>query len=107
MKGYQVSFFTEQDKRHNGHALAEWLMLTARKLGLRGATIVAASEGFGHHGKVHSAHFFELADQPQEIIVAGGTEEVRRLLDFLQQEGVRVFYVKSEVEFGFIGDPHE
>lgn len=104
MKGFQVTFFTQQDKRHQGHPLAEWLMLSARKLGMRGATIVAASEGFGHHGRIHSAHFFELADQPQEVIVAGSTEEVRRLMDFLRQEDVHVFYVQSEVDFGVIGE---
>lgn len=105
MKGYQITFFTQQDKRYQGHPFGEWLMLTARKLGLHGATVVAASEGFGHHGRIHSAHFFELADQPQEVIVAGTGEEIQRLLDFLQQEGAHVFYVKSEVEFGVVGEP--
>ena len=32
--------------------------------------LVAATEGFGHHRRIHSAHFFELADQPVEVIMA-------------------------------------
>jgi PII-like signaling protein len=105
MKGYQITFFTQQDKRHGGKPLAEWLMLTARDLGLHGATIVAASEGFGHRGRIHSAHFFELADQPQEVTLAATLEETSRLFDHLRKEGVHVFYVKSEVEFGVLGEP--
>jgi PII-like signaling protein len=105
MKGYQVTFFTQQDKRQHGHPLAEWLMLAARKMGFHGATIVAASEGFGHHGRIHSAHFFDLADQPLEVTVAGSAEEVDRLFEYLRGEGVHVFYVKSEVEYGFVGEP--
>jgi PII-like signaling protein len=105
MKGFQITFFTQQDKRHGHTPMAEWLMLTARELGLRGATVVAASEGFGQHRRIHSAHFFELADQPQEVVMTATEEEWVRLVGYLEQEGVRIFYVKCEIEFGVIGDP--
>lgn len=105
MKGYQVTFFTQQNRRHKHTPLAEWLMLTARDLGVRGATVFPASEGFGQHRRVHSAHFFELADQPQEIVMAVSEEEATRLFDFLIREGVHVFYVKTPVEFGVLGEP--
>jgi uncharacterized protein len=105
MKGYQITFFTQQDKRHGRRSMAEWLMFTARELGLHGATIVAASEGFGHKGRIHSARFFELADQPQEVTLACTQEELDRLFARLRDEGVHLFYVKSEVEFGVIGEP--
>ena len=105
MKGYMLTFFTQQDKRHAHKPLAEWLMLAARDLGIRGATIVAASEGYGHHRRIHSAHFFELADQPQEIVMAVTDDEAGRLFELIEQEGVHVFYAKSEVEFGVFGEP--
>ena len=70
MKGYQITFFTQQDRRHKHHPMAEWLMLAARDLGVRGATVVAGSEGFGQHRRIHSAHFFELADQPPLLLLA-------------------------------------
>ena len=105
MKGYMLTFFTQQDKRHAHKPLAEWLMLAARDLGIRGATIVAASEGYGHHRRIHSAHFFELADQPQEIVMAVTEDEAGRLFELIEQEGVHFFYVKSEVEFGIFGEP--
>jgi PII-like signaling protein len=104
MKGFQITFFTQQDHRHHHKPMAEWLMLSARELGVRGVTIVAASEGYGKHRRIHSAHFFELADQPQEIIMAASEEECDRLFAFLRKEGVHLFYVKSAVEFGVLGE---
>jgi len=77
----------------------------ARELGLPGATLIAGSEGFGHHRRLHSAHFFELADQPQEIQIAASSEDTERLFARLKAEGVHLFYVKSQVEFGILGEP--
>jgi PII-like signaling protein len=104
MKGYQITFFTQQDRRHDHKPLSEWLLETARSLGLRGATLLPATEGFGQHHHIHSAHFFDLADQPQEIVMAVTEEESERLFAFLLKEGVRLFYVKSPVEFGLLGE---
>lgn len=107
MKGYQISFFTVQNHRHGGQPIFHWLMGVARELGLRGATLIPASEGFGKHGRMHSAHFFELVDQPVEIVMAVTHDECDRLFARLRDEGVHLFYVKSEVEFGMLGDPGE
>src|SRR5688572_7193974 len=100
MNGYQVSFFTVQDHKHNGRPLAEWLVQLAKNMGLRGITVIPASEGFGHHRRVHSAHFFELADQPVEILMAVTEDELNRLFERLRAEAVHLFYVKTAVEFG-------
>ena len=105
MKGYQMTFFTQQDRIHGNKPLAEWLMLAARDLGLCGATIISASEGFGQHRRIHSAHFFELADQPQEVVVTATEEDSERLFELLKKEGIHLFYVKSLVEFGTLGAP--
>lgn len=104
MNGYQITLFTQQDHKHRGKPLADWLVHLAQEMGLRGATVVAASEGFGHHHRIHSAHFFELADQPLEVLMAVTEEETQRLFERLQSEGVHVFYVKTPVEFGTIGE---
>jgi len=103
MNGYQISFFTQQDRRHHGRPLAEWLLHLAKEMNLRGATLLAASEGVGHRGRLHSGHFFELADQPVEVLMALTQEEAERLFERLRSEGVEVFYVKTAVEFGMLG----
>jgi PII-like signaling protein len=107
MKGYEVTFFTQEDRLHGMTQMAEWLLLTARDLGLRGATIVTGSEGYGHNRHVHSARFFELADNPQEIVMIISEEELNLLFDHLQKESVQLFYVKKPVEFGILGNPSQ
>ena len=105
MNGYQITFFTVQDQRHKGKPVGDWLVQLAKEMGLRGATLISATEGFGQHRRIHSAHFFELVDQPIEVTMAATEEESQRLFVRLKQEGVHLFYVKSPVEFGTLGEP--
>jgi uncharacterized protein len=103
MKGFQLEFFVQQDKRHDHKAIWEWLLEVARSQGIRGATVFMGTMGFGHHHRLHSAHFFELADQPIEITMVVTEEEANRLFALLTQERVHLFYVKMPVEFGTLG----
>ena len=105
MNGYQVTFFTNQDHRHKGKPVGDFLVRLAQEMHLGGATLVGAGEGFGHHRKLHSVRFFELASQPLEVIMALTAEEADRLFERLAQEDVHVFYVKTPVEFGMLGTP--
>ena len=104
MMGWQITFFTQQGYRHHGKPLADWLVHVAKELGVRGATRIPGSEGFGHDRRIHSARFFELADQPLEVVMAVSQEESDRLFQRLRAERVKVFYVKTPVEFGMLGE---
>ncbi len=104
MKGYQLTFFTQQDRQHNHQPLGEWLLRSAKKLGIGGATMTVAAEGFGRDRKLHAAHFFELADQPVEVTMAVSEQQAERVFEHLRQEGVQVFYVKTPIEFGVTGE---
>jgi PII-like signaling protein len=104
MNGYQITFFTQQDRRVHGQPIGEWLIKLTQELGLHGATLQAAAEGVGRSGKVHSAHFFELADQPIQVLTIVTGEEADRLLARLKSEQLWLFYVKVPVEFGTIGE---
>ncbi len=103
MKGYQLTFFTQQDRQHNHAPLGEWLLQAAMKLGIGGATLIVATEGFGHDRRLHAAHFFELADQPIEVTMAVSEQQAERMFEYLEQESVKVFYVKTPIEFGVTG----
>ncbi|WP_075257364.1 DUF190 domain-containing protein [Herbaspirillum camelliae] len=105
MKGFQITFFTQQDRKHKGIPLAEWLLKFAQEHGAKGGTLTAGAEGFGRDGHVHSSHFFELADQPQELTLAMDEATCTSLFQALESEGVSVFYVKTAVEYGAIGSP--
>ena len=100
MQGHQLTFFTQQDRKHGHLPLGEWLVQEARDLGMGGATLITASEGFGHGGRLHSAHFFELADQPIEVTMALSESDTARLFQRLREEKINVFYIKTPIEFG-------
>lgn len=104
MQGFQLTFFTQQDRTHDGQPLGDWLIAEAKRLGIRGATLMIAAEGFGHEGRIHAARFFELAEQPVEVTMAVTAEESARVFDRLQRAGIKIFYVKAPIEFGTIGD---
>ena len=106
MQGFQLTFFTQQDRQHHGKPLAHWLVEEARAMGIEGATLVAASEGFGHHRRIHSGHFFDLSDQPVEVVMVVTADESDRLFAKLDEEKISVFYSKIPVEFGTTNKGH-
>ncbi len=103
MHGFQLTFFTQQDRRHQHLSLAQWLLEEALDLGISGATLIPAAEGFGHDRKIHSSHFFELTDQPIEVTMAVSEVDAERLFARLKDEGVDIFYVKTPIEYGMTG----
>ncbi|NKF23749.1 DUF190 domain-containing protein [Solimonas marina] len=104
MNGYQISFYMQQNDRHDGHALCDWLVKLAGELELRGVTVIAGTEGIGHDGRLHSAHFFELGDQPVKVMMAVNEEQSDKLFARLKGEKLRLFYIKAPVEFGVVGE---
>jgi PII-like signaling protein len=103
MKGYQLTFYTQQDRTHGGSSLAEWLLNCAREQGAMGGTLFTAESGFGHDRRLHSAHFFELADQPVCVVMAVDAEACERMLKTIRQAALDVFYVKVPIEYGRTG----
>ncbi|WP_165681038.1 DUF190 domain-containing protein [Metapseudomonas otitidis] len=103
MQGHLVIFFTQQSRRYRGKMLGDWLVDLAKEMGLRGATLATGIEGFGHTGKLHSAHFFELADQPVEVRFALTEDECTQLFERLKHEDIALFYIRMPIELGFVG----
>ncbi|MGC3965261.1 MAG: DUF190 domain-containing protein [Rhodocyclaceae bacterium] len=104
MKGFQLIFFTQQNHQHGGLPLCEWLMREARAIGVQGATVMAASEGYGRSLKLHAAHFFELADQPVQVTMLTSEALANTLLHRLREEGLKIFYARVPIEFGSTED---
>lgn len=104
MYGYQLTFFTQQSRQHNGTSLGEWLLQEAHKLGIRGATVMTAVKGFGHDGRLHSAHFFELSDQPLTVTMVLTQAQAERIIARLHEENIKIFFVKTAVEYGTTGE---
>jgi uncharacterized protein len=103
MKGFQLVFSTLQSRKHpNGEHISQWLVEIAEKSGIKGVTILKASQGIGRDGKLHSSTFFELADEPQEIIMNVSEAECENLFMLLNEEKLGLFYTKTAIEYGTI-----
>ena len=105
MKGFQVTFFTQQGRRHGNHPLDQWLIEVGKSLGIKGVTTVFGAEGIGREGRLHSQHFFELADLPIEVTMALTEEQSTAMFEHLEQAHADLFYVRTPVEFGRVGSP--
>ena len=104
MQGYQLTFFTQQDRTHNQQWLGDWLIEEARRLNIEGATLFCATEGFGRERKLHSVGFYDLSDQPVAVMMAVNKAAAELFLEHVKQEGINVFYIKTPIEFGMTFD---
>ena len=80
MRGWQLTFYTQQGRSHGTRSIAEWLVAEAKALGISGATMSTAQGGYGRDGRLHWANFFELSEQPLEVTMALSDEAAERLL---------------------------
>lgn len=105
MQGVYLKFYVSENRRHHGMLAYEWLLETARKLGIHGGSAFRAIAGFGRHGKLHEEHFFELAgDTSVEVGFALTDDEAAMLLAHLAGEKLAIFYIKVPLEMGVVGD---
>jgi PII-like signaling protein len=106
MKGLYLKFYTQENRRHDHRLVYEWLVATARELHLPGCSVFHAIGGYGHHGRLHSQHFFELqGDLPVEVGFALSEAQAKALLAKLREAKVELFWVSLPAEFGFL--PHD
>jgi PII-like signaling protein len=104
MNGYQLTFYTEQNRKCDHLTVCEWLLQEVHKRGIRGATVINAAEGIGHAGVHHSAHILKLADQPVQVILVVTGHEADEILEVVRAQNVHVFYTRAPIEFGLLGD---
>lgn len=104
MKGYQLTFFTQQGRMVEKVPLADWLILQASELEIHGATVTTGVQGVGHDGKAHTTNLFDISDQPVQITFIVDEQQAARLVERLDGSGAEdVFFVRSIVEFGRVG----
>lgn len=104
MHGFQLTFFTQQDRLVHGQPLGQWLLQAVKQVGVSGATLQTAAEGFGRDGQLHASHFFELAGQPQQVTMAVSPEVAQAVFALLAAQSLNIFYVKTPIEFGMSAD---
>jgi PII-like signaling protein len=103
VKGASLRFYTHEDRKVGGVLFYEWLLAEAKKLGIHGGTAFKAMAGFGRHGVLHEAKFFELAgDLTVEVEFLVAAEDAAKLIAAVRAARVRVLYSRTECEFDVI-----
>lgn len=99
MKGYELTFMAPRSRRWRGESVLDAVVRLAKAQGVTRHTRRTDTESVGAGGRSHSAHFFELADEPEEVsfILANGKSDA--LMQAVQAEGLCVFCIRREIEF--------
>jgi PII-like signaling protein len=102
--GYSLRFYMHENARHGGTLLYDWLLDQAKRRGLHGGSAFLAVAGFGRHGVLHEHLFFEVQSElPVMVEFLVNEEDARKILDLVHQEGAQLFWTKSPMEFGILG----
>lgn len=80
-QGSLLRIFIGESDRHEGLALYEWLVRSAREHGLAGATVLRGLEGFGAHSRLHTARILRLSsDLPVVVEIVDTMEKIDAFL---------------------------
>lgn len=99
MKGYEITFMAPRSRRNHGELAIDAVLRIAKSLGIERHTRRTNTESVGGNGRSHSAHFFELADEPEEVsfVLENGRSE--ELMNEIELEGLQVFCIRQPVEY--------
>ena len=103
MKGTYLRFYVQENRKHHGILLYEWLLETARKAGIHGGSAFRAMAGFGRHHQLQENHFFELAGTLTiEVEFVVSDDEATQLLDLVKRQKLRLFHAQLPARFGIV-----
>jgi PII-like signaling protein len=104
--GVYLKYYVQENRRHHGKLVYEWLVDLAHELKLPGCSVFRAVAGYGHHQVVHSQHFFELqGDLPMEVVFVLDAAQAGRLMAAVEESALDLFWVRMPAQFGATGAP--
>lgn len=103
-KGFEVMFMAPRSQRHHGKPVLDAVIAIAKAHDIHRYTRRIDAEGTGKTGRTHAAHFFELADEPEEVLFVLGTHRTHELLSAVRAESMHVFCVCRAIEFGHLDE---
>lgn len=103
MKGYELSFMAPKMRRFQGKPVLDLIIALAKAQGITRFTRRADSESTGREGRTHAVHFFELADQPEELMFIIDEKRGTELLRAVEAAHIPVFLVRRAVEYTQFG----
>jgi PII-like signaling protein len=105
MQAVFLKFYVQENHRHHGTLTYEWLLETAKALGLPGGSAMRAIAGYGRHGRMQQQRFYELAgDLPVEVGFSITSQDSQRLRQRVEAEGLCLFYIEFPVQMGVVGE---
>ena len=103
MNGTFLRFYVDEQQRHRGVLLWEWVLGEANRIGVRGGSAFRAVGGFGRRHALHESRFFELAGETGiELEFIANDEEATQLLALVEKERIRIFFARIPAQFGVI-----
>lgn len=104
MKGTEVIFIAPRSRRHQGRPVLDAVAELARHQGIRRFTRRLDAEGAGASGHRHSAHFFELTDEPEELMFVLDANAAETLIAAVADAGLPVFCIRRAIDYWQFGD---
>ena len=100
MKGILLKFYMHEFQKHHHYLLYEWLLKSAKKHGALIGAVFKPIASFSYHEKIEEEHFFELASKVSvEVALVMKHEDADHLIDFLKEQHIDLFYIRSEIEY--------
>jgi len=100
--GKLLRIFVGEKDKHGGLPLYEWIVRTARKRGLAGATVLRGHEGFGANSRIHTTKILRLSfDLPIVIEIVDTEEKIESFMPIIDEavEDGMATVEKVEVRF--------
>lgn len=105
MLGFFLKIYTDENQKHAGVMLPEWLLAQAKSMGIQGGSAFRAVAGFSSYGMIYDETFFELAGSlPVEVSFVVSEAQSEQFLALLKAENLQLFYVKVAAEYGVTGE---
>lgn len=106
MNGYSLRFYMHENQKHHGKLLYEWLLEAAKRHGVKGGSAFKAIAGYGRHGQLHEATFFECAGEQTVLVECLVDEnEAATLIELVRKEKAPLFWARFPAEFGVVEAP--
>ncbi|MCX2524972.1 hypothetical protein [Larsenimonas rhizosphaerae] len=103
MNGFEVLFMAPEGRRHQGEQVLEKVISLASELGINSYTRRLDTEAQGQNGRTHSAHFFELADRPEEVMFVLDDHHCNELIKVVTAAELPLFCLKRPIEYWQLG----
>lgn len=104
-KGIRVELFFPENEMHKHVLIEKWVFDAARWAGISGGAIYKAYAGYGKHGELRDEGIFDDdRTQPMMASFISSAAIAQKFLDYLAKEGLDLFYTRTEVEYGRVGE---